>query len=77
MQINALRVVSSLLTLLLKLFCKRLQIVNKEQNPFWEMIQVAVAEYQVITRLGCVRSLITLYRNRWTCRAGFRQTPEK
>lgn len=60
MQMNALRVVSSLLTLLLKLFCKRLQIVNKEQNPFWEMIQVAVAEYQIITHLGCVRSLITL-----------------
>lgn len=39
---------------------KRLQTVKKEQKPFWEMIQVAVAEYQIITHLGPVRSLITL-----------------
>lgn len=47
--------------LLFKLFCKKLQLVKKEQKPFWEMIQVAVAEYQIITHLGPVRSVKTLW----------------
>lgn len=51
---------SSLSHLLFKLFSKRLQIVKKEQKPFWKMIQVAVADYQIIAHLGPVRSFITL-----------------
>jgi len=46
--------------LLFNLFCKMLQIAEEEQKPFWDMIQVAAAEYQIITHLGPVRNLVTL-----------------
>lgn len=63
MQINALGVLSLLITNTFKLFFKRLQTVKKEQQPFWEMIQAAEAEHQIITHLGPIRSLIKKQRD--------------